>query len=166
MDPSWSNNKLDRWPTSWNSLHAWRYRYIMSSTLTSSCHIRRQRPMAHFIHNPHQWLKKVKKSIKLNQSLIVGDMDKEGNDNILYTERDTPTSITHGSTTRTYTHQNFSKSTSLIPLWLDNQMFKRHLNVDNFPILSLNTTTMSSTYSPTASVHNYPSRAISPWNAF
>ena len=93
-------------------------------------------------------------------------MEEEENDNISYTGRDIPTLTTHGSTTRTYIHQNFLKSTSHIPLWLDDQMFKRgHLNIDNFSILPLNTTTMSSAYSPTASVYNYPSCAISPWNA-
>ena len=45
-------------------------------------------------------------------------------------------------------------------------MFKRgHSNVDSFSIPPLNTTTMSSTYSPTASVYNYPLCAIYPWNA-
>ena len=122
--------------------------------------------MAHLIHNPHQWSKKEKKSTKLNQSLIVGDMGEKGNINILYIGRDTPTPTTHGSTTRTYMHLNFSKNISLIPLWLDDQMFKRrHLNINIFFIISLNTTTMSSTYSPTASVHDYPSSTISSWNA-
>ena len=93
-------------------------------------------------------------------------MEEEENDNILYTGRDIPTPTTHGSTTRTYTHQNFSKNTSYIPLWLDNQMFKEgHSNVNNFPIPPLNITTMSSAYSPTASVYNYPSHTVSPWNA-
>ena len=104
--------------------------------------------------------------MKLNRSSIVGDMEEEGNDNISYTGRDIPTPTTHGSTMRTYTHQNFSKNTSCIPLWLDDQMFKRgHSNIDSFPIPSFNTTTMSSAYSPTASVYDYPLHAISPWNA-
>ena len=104
--------------------------------------------------------------MKLNQSLIAGDMEEEENDNISYTGRDIPTLTTHGSTMRTYTHQNFLKNTSHTLLRLDDQMFKRgHLNIDSFSILPLNTTTMSSAYSPTASVYNCPSRAISPWNA-
>ena len=139
---------------------------MMSSMLTSSCHIRRWKPMAHLIHNLHQWSKKAKRSTKLNRSLIAKDMKEEENDNISYTGRDIPTSTTHGSTTRTYTHQNFLKNTSHIPLWLDDQMFKRgHLNIDSFSTVPLNTTTMSSAYSPTASVYDYPSRTVSPWNA-
>ena len=60
-------------------------------------------------------------------------------------------------------HQNFLKNTSLIPPWLDNQMFKRKcLNIEVFPIVSLSTTTMSSAYPLTASVYNYPSHAVSP----
>ena len=93
-------------------------------------------------------------------------MEEEENDNISYTGRDIPTPTTRGSTTRTYTHQNFLKNTSHIPLQLDDQMFKRgHSNIDSFSILPLNTMTMSSAYSPTASVYDYPSRTISPWNA-
>ena len=104
--------------------------------------------------------------MKLNRSLIVGDMDEEGNVNISYTGRDTLTLTTHGSTTRTYTHWNFSKNTSLIPLQLDNQLFKRkNLNINSFPILTLNNTMMSFAYSSTASVHDYPSCTVSPWNA-
>ena len=129
--------------------------------------IRRWRPTAHLIHDPHQWSKKVKKSTKLNQSSIVGDMEEEENNNISYTGRDIPTPTTYGSTMRTYMHQNFLKNTSHILLWLDNQMFKRgHSNIDSFPIPSFNTTTMSFAYSSTASVYDYPSHAISPWNAF
>ena len=93
-------------------------------------------------------------------------MEEEENGNILYTGRDIPTPTTRGSTMRTYMHQNFLKNISHIPLWLDNQMFKRRCsNIDSFSILPLNTTTMSSAYSPTASVYNYPSHAISSWNA-
>ena len=93
-------------------------------------------------------------------------MEEEENDNILYTGRDIPTPTTHGSTTRTYTHQNFSKNTFHIPLQLDDQMFKRgHSDIDSFSTPSLNTTIMSSAYSSTASVYDYPSRAVSPWNA-
>ena len=93
-------------------------------------------------------------------------MEEEENDNILYTGRDIPTPTTCGSTTRTYTHQKFLKNTSHIPLRLDDQMFKRrHLNINSFSILPLNTMTMSSAYSPTASIYDYPSCAISPLNA-
>ena len=45
-------------------------------------------------------------------------------------------------------------------------MFKRkNLNINNFPILTLNNTTMSSAYFSTHSVHDYPSCTISLWNA-
>ena len=93
-------------------------------------------------------------------------MEEEENDNISYTGRDIPTPTTHGSTTRTYTHWNFLKSTSHILLRLNDQVFKRgHSNINNFSIFPLNTMTMSSAYSPTASVYDYPSRAVSPWDA-
>ena len=104
--------------------------------------------------------------MKLKQSSIAEDMDEEGNINISYIRRATLTPTTCGLIIRTYMHLNFSKNAHLILLQLDDQMFKRrHSNVNIFFILSLNTTTMSSAYSLMASVHDYPFRAVSIWNA-
>jgi hypothetical protein len=73
----------------------------------------------------------------------------------------------HGLITRTSTPPNFSKSITPPPLRLDDQMFKKN---QEQPPKDSSTASHSSLLtmtdqSHTASIYDYPSKAVSPWNA-